>query len=62
MWPVVVAVIAVIPSARQNHPVLSLNTLAYCAMRNGMGSGGTGELIAAHMALARQLGILRNPN
>jgi hypothetical protein len=30
MWPVVVAVIAVIPSARQNHPALGLNALAYC--------------------------------
>lgn len=63
MWPVVVAVIAVIPSAHQNHPALSLNTLGYCEANSGMGVGGAmGELIAARMAPARQLGILRNPS
>lgn len=57
MWPVVVAMI-VIPLARQNHPALGLNLLYARPMRNVWdGEVEWGELIAARMAVARQLGI-----
>jgi hypothetical protein len=60
MWPVVVAVI-VIPSAQQNHPALGLNLLFVRPMRESWeGEVEWGMLIAARMALARQLGIFRN--